>query len=47
MRSPFADNVPRTLRELIAAEAADAPARAHEDAPRRRRPRVMTVRRVT
>ncbi|QXJ23115.1 hypothetical protein AGRA3207_004233 [Actinomadura graeca] len=47
MRSPFTDRrediVPRTLRDLIAAEAAQAP-----DEQRRRRPRkTMNARRVT
>ncbi|GAA0245776.1 hypothetical protein GCM10009527_048100 [Actinomadura nitritigenes] len=46
-RSRFAerreDIVPRTLRDLIAADAAQR----HEDGRRRRRRRIMPVRRVT
>ncbi|WP_165978447.1 hypothetical protein [Actinomadura darangshiensis] len=47
MRSPFTDRrediVPRTLRDLLAAEAAQAA----DEKPRRRQRRTMTVRRVT
>jgi hypothetical protein len=47
MRSPFTDRrediVPRTLRDLLAAEAPDAA----NETPRRRQRRVRTVRRVT
>lgn len=47
MRSPFTDRrediVPRSLRDLLAAEASQAA----NDQPRRRQRRTMTVRRVT
>ncbi|NYD48422.1 hypothetical protein BJY14_004405 [Actinomadura luteofluorescens] len=47
MRSPFADRrediLPRSLADLLAAETP----RTGDEAPRRRRPRPMTVRRVT
>lgn len=53
MRSPFADRrediLPRSLADLLAAATSRAgeTSRAGDEAPRRRRPRPMTVRRVT
>ncbi|WP_165966227.1 hypothetical protein [Actinomadura sp. 7K534] len=50
MRSPFTDRrediVPRSLRDLLATEAAQAP-RPADDRRRRRQRRTMTNRRVT
>ncbi|NEA27564.1 hypothetical protein [Actinomadura bangladeshensis] len=52
MRSPFIerreDILPRSLRELLAAEAAAQPGRARpgDDRPRRRQRRLRTVRRA-
>lgn len=47
MRSPFTDRrediLPRSLRDLIAAEASQA----EKEAPRRRQRRTVTARRVT